>query len=93
MGERGVRLTSKDFYATLPAPAIPYTILAGTAGPRGRWSPFGGDPNDGIVAASETRIGDDDVIVLLPVTHTFMMNNPDLQAVIGRALAAAASHR
>lgn len=91
MGECGVNLTSADFYAALPVPAIPYTIIAGTAGPRGRWSPFGDEPNDGIVAVSETPVRDADALVLLPVTHTFMMSNPDVQAVIGRTLDAVAS--
>jgi hypothetical protein len=88
MGECGVNLSSEDFYAALPSPGVPYTIIAGTAGPRGRWSPFGDEPNDGIVAVSETRIRDEDRVVLLPVTHTFMMKDPDVQAVIGRTLAA-----
>jgi hypothetical protein len=69
---------------------VPYTIVAGTAGPRGRWSPFGDEPNDGIVAVSETPILDEDPVVRLPVTHTFMMNNAEVQAVIRRALRPAA---
>jgi hypothetical protein len=88
MGECGINLASEDFYTALPVPVVPYTIVAGTTGPRGRWSPFDNEPNDGVVAVSETKIRDDDVVVLLPVTHTFMMNNPDLQAVIARTLAA-----
>jgi hypothetical protein len=89
MGESGTNLTRADFYAALPIPEVPYIIVAGTRGPRGRWSPFDDEPNDGIVAVSETRIRQDDVVVQLPVTHTFMMNNRDLQAVIGRTLAGA----
>jgi hypothetical protein len=91
MGECGINLASRAFYATLPVPAIPYTIVAGTAGPRGHWSPFGQEPNDGIVAVSETRINDDDALVLLPVTHTFMMNNAAVYRVIRDALAAAST--
>jgi hypothetical protein len=86
MGECGVNLSSAQFYASLPLPPVPYTIVAGTAGPKGRWSPFGYEPNDGIVAVSETRICDDDPLVLLPVTHTFMMNNATVHEVIRRAL-------
>jgi hypothetical protein len=86
MGECGVNLSSPLFYAGLPGPAVPYTIVAGTGGPTGRWSPFGDEPNDGIVAVSETRIWDDDTPLLLPVTHTFMMNNPRVHEVIRRAL-------
>jgi hypothetical protein len=89
MGECGVNLSSPQFYANLPLPQVPYTIVAGTAGPKGRWSPFGYEPNDGIVAVSETRICDDDPLVLLPVTHTFMMNNAMVHEAIGRALTAA----
>jgi hypothetical protein len=86
MGESGMNLASPAFYAGLPLPGIPYTIVAGTRGLRGRWSPFGHEPNDGIVAVNETRIRDEDPIVLLPVTHTFMMNNAAVQAVIRQAL-------
>lgn len=86
MGECGTNLASPAFYAGLPAPEIPYTVIAGTAGPCGRWSPFGDEPNDGIVAASETRIREDESVVLLPVTHTFMMNNAGVQAVIREIL-------
>jgi Alpha/beta hydrolase family len=89
LGECGVNLASPAFYAALPPPQVPYTVVAGTAGPRGRWSPFGDEPNDGIVAVSETRIADSDPIVLLPVTHTFMMSNAGVQAVIRRALTSA----
>ena len=90
MGECGTKLTSSEFYARLPYPLTPYTIVAGTAGPRGRWSPFRGEPNDGIVAVSETQIGPDDPVVVLPVTHTFMMNNAAVHAVIRHALGAVA---
>ena len=86
MGECGVNLSSPLFYACLPLPQVPYTIVAGTAGPRGRWSPFGEELNDGIVAVSETRIYDHDPVVLLPVTHTFMMNSARVHEVIRSAL-------
>ena len=86
MGECGVNLSSPLFYAGLPVPKVPYTIIAGTAGPRGRWSPFGDEPNDGLVAVSETRICDDDPVVILPVTHTFMMNSSGVHEVVRRTL-------
>jgi hypothetical protein len=86
MGECGVNLSSEPFYASLPPPAVPYTIVAGTAGPRGRWSPFGDEPNDGIVAVSETLVREDDAVVPLRVTHTFMMSDQGVQSVIAQAL-------
>ena len=88
MGECGANLTSSDFYARLPIPQVPYTIVAGTAGPHWRWMPFGDELNDGIVAVSETCLGEHDHIVILPVAHTFMMNNPGVHAVIRQVLAA-----
>jgi hypothetical protein len=86
MGECGGNLASPGFYASLPVPQVPYSIVAGTAGPRGRWSPFGMDLNDGIVAVRETLVRDDDPVVALPVTHTFMMNDSGVQEVIRKAL-------
>jgi pimeloyl-ACP methyl ester carboxylesterase len=90
-GESGVNLASPAFYAALPVPTVPYTIVAGDGGPLGRWSPFGDEPNDGIVALRETRIRDDDPLVVLPVTHTFMMNKAQVQAAVRRPLAAEAA--
>ena len=86
MGECGANLATADFYAALPVPQVPYTIVAGTAGFPTRRTPFGLEPNDGIVAVSETRIRDDDSVVILPVTHTFMMNNSAVQEVIRQVL-------
>jgi hypothetical protein len=56
-----------------------------------RGETFGDEPNDGIVALSETRIRDDDPLVVVPVTHTFMMNNAQVQAAIRRPLAVEAA--
>ena len=60
-------------------------MIAGTAGPRGRLSPFGDEPNDGVVAVAETLVREADEPVLLPVLHTWMMDD----ARVKRAVAAA----
>jgi hypothetical protein len=86
-GDPGQRLADEQFFAELPVPLSPYTIIAGTAGPVGRWSPFGPDRNDGLVAVDETRIRDDDRPVLLPVGHTFMMTRRSVRAAVTDALA------
>ena len=78
-GQCGFNLTDRDFFASLPAINSNYTIIAGTGGARGFWSPFGDEPNDGIVALSETRLSAQDTIVQLPVMHSFMMNNSQVQ--------------
>ncbi len=81
-GQCGANLTSPEFYATLPTLPAPYTIIAGTSGPRGILSPFGTDVNDGIVALNETRLSNQDHIVTFDVWHTFMMNHRMVQQTI-----------
>ncbi|HET7038384.1 MAG TPA: hypothetical protein VFH97_00770 [Gemmatimonadales bacterium] len=84
-GDPGQRLADPGFYAELPPPP-PYTIITGTAGPRGRWSPFGDFPNDGLVAVDETLVRDHDRPILLPVGHTFMMARRSVRAAVVEAL-------
>jgi hypothetical protein len=90
-GESGQLLAREEFFARLPLPTVPYTIIAGTGGPRGRRSPFSGEANDWIVAVEETKIRPDDRPTTLPVGHTFMMNDRQVHAVIRRALAQVAA--
>lgn len=85
-------LASTDFYDEIPAPAVPYTIIAGTAGPRLLGGPFGTEPHDGFVAVAETPIHDTDHPILLPVAHTFMMNDPELQRLVLTLLDAPVQH-
>jgi fermentation-respiration switch protein FrsA (DUF1100 family) len=85
-GDVGQLLADPDRFPALPPPSWPYTIIAGTAGPRGHWSPFGAEPNDGLVAVAETLIAPDDVPVALPIRHTFMMNDRRVRAVIAQVL-------
>ncbi len=77
-------LVASDGFAHLPPLRVPTTVIAGTAGPRGRFSPFGDEVNDGLVAVAETAIENMELIQL-PVLHTFMMDSP---AVHERVLAA-----
>jgi hypothetical protein len=85
-GDSGQLLGRAERFPALPRPSSPYTIIAGTAGPRGRWSPFGDEPNDGLVALAETLIVPEDRPVILPVRHTFMMNDLRVRAVIHQVL-------
>lgn len=85
-GESGERLASTDYFASLPPPAVPYTMIAGTRGPRGRLSAFGMHANDGKVAVSETRVADADIPFELPVRHTFMMNDARVRQLIDDVL-------
>ena len=73
-GEMGQLLTQREWIAQLPMPTVPTTIYAGSAGPRGRWSPFGDELNDGILTVAETQLGSIPLIVV-PSIHTTIMNS------------------
>ena len=79
-------LASPFTIPAIPAPRVPYTLIAGTAGPCGRLSPFGTEPNDGIVAVAETRIRADDEPRLLPVWHSFLMDDTRVRAAVAAAM-------
>ena len=82
----GSLLAHPDQYAAIPIPRVPHTLIAGTAGPCGRWSPFGDDRNDGVVAVDEVPLGDGDEPLLFPVWHTLMMNDRRVQEAVVAAL-------
>ncbi len=82
----GFNLTNPSFFKSLPGLTSPYTIIAGTLGPTGAWSPFGNELNDGIVAVSETFLSNFDPIIQLPVWHTFMMNDLTVKKTVAKAL-------
>ena len=73
-GSCGQCLADSEWFRSLPAPAVAYTSTAGTKGWRGRFSPFDGEANDGIVSVSETMIADNHQPMLVPALHTFIMN-------------------
>lgn len=85
-GDSGQLLARPEFFLQIPTPAVPYTIIAGSAGPRGRRSPFGEDTNDWVVAVEETKVVPGDRPTILPVGHTFMMNDRRVQLAIRQAL-------
>ncbi len=78
----GSLLASPGAYARIPPPAVPYTLVAGTGGWRRVPGPFGAELNDGVVSVSETLVHEADEPTLLPVTHTFMMNDRRLQRLV-----------
>jgi hypothetical protein len=84
-GECGRLLMQEEFFARLPPLSIPYTIIAGTRGGPGR-SAFGDEPNDGVVAVSETLVAPSDTPITVPARHTFMMNDRRVLTVILQVL-------
>ena len=74
IGEIGQVLTNKQFMESLPLPNVPTKIYAGIAGPRGRYSPFREEPNDGLLTVKETRLPSVPMQTV-PALHTFIMNS------------------
>ncbi len=87
LGECGQLLADPAFFAALPPADVPCTVIAGTRGWRGRRSPFGDGPNDGIVALDEARLGDGTPVVEVRATHTFLMDHPEVRRALAAVLA------
>lgn len=83
----GHLLADPSAYARIPAPGVPYTVVAGTRGWRRPDGPFQGEANDGLVAVSETLVRSADEPHRLPIGHTFMMNDRGLQQLVLALLA------
>ncbi len=86
-GQMGQLLANPEFMDALPVPDCPTRVYAGNAGPVGHLSPFGTEPNDGILSVKEATIPG------LPVTtvrklHTFVMNAPIIADEIGQMVGA-----
>lgn len=86
-GTCGALLTDGVALSELPEPSVPYALIAGTAGPRGRRSPFGPDANDGVVAVGEVPICNLDTPAQFPVWHTRMMDDAEVRRAVLAALA------
>jgi hypothetical protein len=90
-GQCGERLASPEYFARLPVPACPCTVVTGTRGFYGRRSPFGEEINDGIVAQSEALLGSDGAHYAFPIAHTFMMNRRAVQRLVLETLRGASA--
>ena len=85
-GESGQLLAQPEFFARLPNPEVPFTVIAGTRGWLPRVSLFDGEPNDGVVAVAETKLSTNARVFELPASHTFMMNNQQVRALVREVL-------
>jgi pimeloyl-ACP methyl ester carboxylesterase len=88
-GECGQLLAEPTFFARLPPPVVPTTVIAGTKSWPRALDLFGGAPNDGVVAVEETRLDAGAAHIEVPASHTFMMNNPEVRAAVRDLLARA----
>lgn len=81
-GEAGRKMADREFYAKLPGLSVPYTNIAGTKGLRLDWLPLGTRLNDGLVAVDETAVEPSDQVMIVPASHTFMMNRRLVQRAV-----------
>jgi pimeloyl-ACP methyl ester carboxylesterase len=74
-GDAGDLLAHPERLAGIPAVTVPCTVIAGTRGINGRWSPFGNEPNDGLVAVSEAELDGAEELIAVRARHPFIMND------------------
>ena len=86
-GDCGQRLADPAFYRALPVPGLPTTLIAGTWGWHGPFSPFGREANDGTVALSEILLRPGDRAVEAATFHGGLIHSARVAWIIGEILA------
>ena len=81
-GDAGQWLADEGHFAGIPPIDVPCTVIAGTLGIHGRWSPFGSEANDGLVTISETRLATADESIEVRATHAFIMNDASVRDLV-----------
>lgn len=71
-GDSGQRLADPAFYASLPAPEVPFAVVAGERG-LAAW----GEPNDAVLPVACTRLAGMREFHVVRRSHTFIMNAPE----------------
>lgn len=72
----GNLLGSECRMSSVPGTDIPVVAIIGIRGWGGRVSPFGAEPNDGVVAAGECRAAWITEEIRVPVVHTLLPSSP-----------------
>ncbi len=82
----GNLLGSSQRMSEICIPNLPITAIVGIKGFSGKWSPFGSEVNDGVVALSEvsSRLISDQI--KLPVIHSLLPANQQVAEVILRRM-------
>jgi Alpha/beta hydrolase family len=81
-GDAGALLAHESRIEEIPRTDVPCTIISGTRGVNGRWSPFGNTQNDGLLALSETEMAGADEWISLPLRHPFIMNDRRVRELV-----------
>ncbi len=87
----GALLGSHARMAQIGVGLIPTTSILGTAGWRGKLSPFGNEMNDGIVSVSEASVDWIDEVIHLSVIHTYMPSSKHVACLILERIASIAA--
>lgn len=86
-GDAGQMLGDPGRMAAVPLPrAVACTIVLGTGGSQGSWTPFAGEPNDGLVATDEALLHCGEEIVTTPALHSFVMHHADVRRLLRDAV-------
>lgn len=75
-GQQLVTELNGDFISSLPTPTFPFGVIAGGRDTLKGFNPLIRGDDDGTVSVSSTRLPGAADFVLLPVLHSFMMNDP-----------------
>ena len=90
-GECGQFLASPERMSTVSRLQVPTTAIVGVGGPRGRLSPFGDEPNDGVVSDSEVSASWMSAKVELQQLHTFLPASASVANIIIQSCSANAA--
>ncbi|MFH6781976.1 MULTISPECIES: alpha/beta fold hydrolase [Methylobacterium] len=77
-----------DARATIPVPACPMAVVAGTLALIPVFRPWIPGPHDGLVSLERARLGVGETVRAVPDHHTWLMNHPDAVAAVLDALSA-----
>jgi len=80
--DSGLLLGSSRRMQSIPVPQVHTVAILGTRGLQGRWSPFGLEDNDGIVAVSEASAEWLDESLRVPVMHTLLPASREAAALM-----------
>ncbi|QDT91186.1 Alpha/beta hydrolase family protein [Gimesia algae] len=76
-GQQLVTEVNSDFISNLPTPPFSFGVIAGGRNTLKGYNPLIRGDNDGTVAVSSTRLPGAADFIMLPVLHSFMMNDPE----------------
>lgn len=77
-GQQLVTEENSDFISALPTPPFPFGVVAGGRNTLKGYNPLIPGDNDGTVGVNSTRLPGAADFILLPVLHSFMMNDPEI---------------